>query len=96
MLNLYCVDDGRDLRRGKVSMALLPQEQMMERFTENVRHKMKSWKTTKRRGLLGRVKIVSVCTWQGVTCNERSEISSVNWDLLNIGGKLNFEFLPKL
>ena len=73
---LYSVDDGSDLRRGKVTSLLLPQEDMVERLISNVTEKHKSWRTTKK-NMFGRVQRLSVCQWRGVTCDKEEMVRRI-------------------
>mmetsp|Transcript_2631 Transcript_2631/g.3513 ORF Transcript_2631/g.3513 Transcript_2631/m.3513 type:complete len:251 (+) Transcript_2631:43-795(+) len=98
MFTVYNADDGSDLRRGKVSSYLLPQEDMMERFVSPILEKPKSWKTSKK-GWFGKVKKVSVCTWLGVVCDSTQTIIGISWyhsfRTLRLRGHLSWDNLPK-
>ena len=93
MHGTYCIDDGSDLRRGKVTSLLLPQEDMLERFISNLTGRHKSWRTTKK-NMLGRVKHVSVCKWKGVTCDKDQTVRYIEWCSMNLLGTLKWELLP--
>mmetsp|Transcript_40210 Transcript_40210/g.55925 ORF Transcript_40210/g.55925 Transcript_40210/m.55925 type:complete len:211 (-) Transcript_40210:24-656(-) len=90
------VDHSSNLRRGKVASMLLPQSEMMEQFIANLSVKHPSWRTTQRK-MLVTVKEVSVCTWDGITCNGREEIVRLTYkgDKLRLVGTLQWKCLPQ-
>ena len=97
MLTVYNIDDGSDLRRGKVASLLLPQEDLLERLVALIHNKPKCWRTTKK-GWFGRVKKVSVCTWEGVVCDEAQTITRLLWTStygFYLRGALSWPYLPK-
>ena len=80
MHNLCGIDDGSDLRLGKVTALLLPEEDMLERFVSNVTEKDESWRTTKKNiNVFRRVKRVSPCNWWGFVCNEKQQVEEINF-----------------
>jgi len=93
MLSLSGRDDGSDLRRGKVTALLLPQEDMLERFLSNVTEKHDSWRTTKK-NWFGRVERISACSWLGFTCNEHQQVENIHFTRKRLKGSLQWEYLP--
>ena len=96
MLTVYNVDDGADLRRGRVNSLLLPQEDLVERFVSLLHDKPKSWRTTKK-GWFGKLKSVSVCTWQGAACDSTRTITGLTWPRSDVflNGQLCWQYLPR-
>ena len=93
IMYVFCIDDESDLRRGKVTSLLLPQEDMLERFISNLTKTHKSWRTTTKQ-MFGRVKRVSVCQWRGVACHKDQTVSQIEWFSMKLSGTLQWEFLP--
>ena len=78
ILCLQCVDDGSDLRRGKVFSSGLPQEELLRRFAEPLDYKHPSWRLIKKNWFRREV-AVSVCTWMGIACNDERRVIALDW-----------------
>ena len=93
---LIAADDGSDLRRGKVSRELIPQENELEEFLRGATVRDHTWITHKRRFFSG-FKKVSPCTWRGITCDKEQNIISIighaNSPILE--GNLSWSHLPR-
>ena len=94
MQRVSTLDDTSDLRRGKVTSLLIPQEDLLERLISDLNGKDKTWRTTKK-GMFGRVKSISPCTWKNVICNEGGEVTSLNWSAMALSGLLQWDNLPR-
>ena len=95
ILESHIMDDGSDLRRGKVRRELLPQENVLEEFLrgETLRHP--TWITEKKR-FFGGIKKVSPCTWRGITCDPENNIISIigSYGSPILEGNLSWRDLP--
>ena len=89
------MDDGSDLRCGRVRRELLPQEHVLEEFLRGATVRDRSWITEKRR-LFGGMKKISPCTWKGVACNADQNIVSVvsRKGIPQLEGNLSWGALP--
>ena len=89
------MDDGSDLRCGRVRRELLPQEHVLEEFLRGATVRDRTWITEKRR-LFGGMKKVSPCTWKGVSCNADQNIVSITSSkgIPQLEGNLSWGALP--
>jgi len=70
-------------RIAKVSAANLPQEYLLVRLLAEVNNLDESWSLH-----------TPACEWEGVSCNEREEVSRVEWGQLDLSGTMNLIHLP--
>ena len=70
-------------RIAKVSAANLPQEYLLVRLLAEVNNLDESWSLH-----------TPACEWKGVSCNEREEVSCVEWGQLDLSGTMNLVHLP--
>mmetsp|Transcript_43193 Transcript_43193/g.60589 ORF Transcript_43193/g.60589 Transcript_43193/m.60589 type:complete len:300 (+) Transcript_43193:37-936(+) len=70
-------------RIAKVSAANLPQEYLLVRLLAEVNNLDESWSLH-----------TPACEWEGVSCNEREEVSHVRWTQRDLSGTMNLIYLP--
>ena len=70
-------------RIAKVSAANLPHEYHLVRLLAEVHNLEESWRHH-----------TPACEWEGVSCNEREEVSHVDWGQLDLTGTMNLIHLP--
>ena len=70
-------------RIAKVSAANLPQEYHLVRLLAEVHNLDESWSLD-----------TPACEWEGVGCNEREEVSRMEWGQLDLSGAMNLIYLP--